>query len=108
MTRRTLSKNVLFLSWLLLASVLNVGGVAQAEYPDRPITVLCAFDPGSSSDLITRASGVGAEKVLGKHLVFENRAGGGGTVALALLVTAKPDGYTLAGAPNVSVVDTPL
>jgi tripartite-type tricarboxylate transporter receptor subunit TctC len=108
MTRRSLSKNILFLSWLVLASVLNVGGVAEAEYPDRHITVLNAFDPGSPSDLITRAAGIGTEKALGKPLVFENKAGGGGSVALSLMATAKPDGYTLSGAPNVAVVDTAL
>jgi len=80
----------------------------RAEYPERPITVLVAFDPGSPSDLISRASGTGAEKVLGKPLVFENRGGGGGSVALAVGANAKPDGYTLVAAPNVSVVDTAL
>ena len=69
---------------------------------------LNAFDPGSPSDLITRAVGFGTEKALGKPLVFENKAGGGGSVALSLMATAKPDGYTLSGAPNVAVVDTAL
>jgi tripartite-type tricarboxylate transporter receptor subunit TctC len=81
---------------------------ARAEYPERPITVLVAFDPGSPSDLISRAAAIGAEKVLGKPFVFENRGGGGGSVALAMGANAKPDGYTLIAAPNVSVVDTPL
>lgn len=81
---------------------------ARAEYPERSITVLVAFDPGSPSDLISRASGTGAEKVLGKSLIFENRGGGGGSVALSVGANAKPDGYTLVAAPNVSVVDTAL
>jgi tripartite-type tricarboxylate transporter receptor subunit TctC len=89
--------------------VLSLWAVAvHAEYPERQISVLNAFDPGSPSDLITRASGIGAEKALGKPLVFENKAGGGGSVAISLLATTKPDGYTLSGAPNVAVVDTAL
>jgi len=81
---------------------------AFSEYPDRSITVFGAFDPGSPSDLISRAAGVGAEKQLGKPLLFENRSGGGGSVALAVTANAMPDGYTLCAAPNVSVVDTAL
>ena len=88
--------------------LLAAAGPCRAEYPERPITVLVAFDPGSSSDLISRASGVGAEKSLGKSLVFENRGGGGGSVALAIAAKAKPDGYTICAAPNVSAVDAAL
>ena len=93
---------------VLLSAVFGLTGMAQAEYPERPITVLVAFDPGSPSDLISRAAGIGAEKALGKPLVFENKAGGGGSVALGILTTVQPDGYTLAAAPNVAVVDTAL
>jgi tripartite-type tricarboxylate transporter receptor subunit TctC len=108
MLRKRLWKDALMGVSLVLAGMLCIAGTANAEFPERQITVLNAFDPGSPSDLITRASGIGAEKVLGKPLVFENKGGGGGSVALSILATAKPDGYTLSGAPNVAVVDTAL
>ena len=108
MLRKRLWKDALIGVSLVLAGMLGIAGTANAEFPERQITVLNAFDPGSPSDLITRASGIGAEKALGKPLVFENKGGGGGSVALSILATAKPDGYTLSGAPNVAVVDTAL
>jgi tripartite-type tricarboxylate transporter receptor subunit TctC len=95
-------------SFLFLAIISLWAVAAHAEYPERQVTVLCAYDPGSPSDLISRAAGIGAEKALGKPLVYENKSGGSGSVALGILATTKPDGYTLAGAPNVSVVDTAL
>jgi tripartite-type tricarboxylate transporter receptor subunit TctC len=42
-----------------------------------------------------RALAEGAEKLLGVPVVVENKAGGGATVAAALVASKKPDGYTL-------------
>lgn len=106
--RKWLKVYVLVASCIILAGLFPSITTAQFDYPTRPITVLVAFDPGSPSDLISRSAGAGAEKYLGKPFVFENRGGGGGSVALAVAANAKPDGYTLAAAPNVSVVDAPL
>src|SRR5208337_11078 len=47
-------------------------------------------------------------KYLGKPFVIENRGGGGGAVALAVVANAKPDGYTLCATPDVAIIDTPL
>jgi tripartite-type tricarboxylate transporter receptor subunit TctC len=83
-------------------------GPASAEFPDKPITVLVSFDPGSTTDLIVRMLAVGAEKALGQRLVLENRGGGGGTVAMAVLANAKPDGYTVGAAPSDVLNYNPL
>ena len=99
-------KIVAVCAMLTLFSLLE--GIAQAEYPERTVMIVIAFDPGGPSDMTTRVLGTGGEKELGKAIVQENKGGGGGTVALALIANAKPDGYTLVAAPNVSVVDTPL
>jgi tripartite-type tricarboxylate transporter receptor subunit TctC len=96
---------ILLAAWALVALA---GGHGWAEFPERAITIVIAFDPGGPSDMTTRALGAVGEKELGKAIVQENRGGGGGTVALALIANAKSDGYTLVAAPNVSVIDTPL
>ena len=93
---------------VLLAQTFLLAGVSMSEFPERPITVLLSFDPGSTVDLITRATGTGAQEYLGKPVIFENRPGAGGTVALSMVAIAKPDGYMLCAAPNASVIDTPL
>ncbi len=95
-------------SLMAVVALVLFGGTVRAEYPDRSITIVVGFDPGAATDITTRVLAAGAEKSLGKPFVIENRGGGGGTVALALVANAKPDGYTLAASPNVAIVDTPL
>jgi tripartite-type tricarboxylate transporter receptor subunit TctC len=67
-----------------------------------------AMEAGGTTDISVRAMAPGASSVLGQSVIVENKGGGGGTVALAVVATAKPDGYTLCAAQNVSVVDTCL
>jgi len=64
-------------------------------YPDKPITIYCGYAAGASTDVTARALADGAEKLLGVPVVVENKAGGGATVAAALVASKKPDGYTL-------------
>jgi tripartite-type tricarboxylate transporter receptor subunit TctC len=83
-------------------------GLVYADFPERPITIIIAFDTGGALDAPVRAMASALEKHFDKSVVVENRGGGGGTVALGLIAGAKPDGYTLCCAPNVSIVNTPL
>ena len=78
------------------------------EFPDRAITILVGNEAGGTADIITRGLVVGAEKYLGKPILVEARGGGGGAVALGAILTAKPDGYTLAAVPNDTLVNTAL
>ena len=83
-------------------------GTAKSEFPEKPITILVSFDAGSTTDILARAIGIGAEKYLNTRLVYENKGGGGGTVALGVLSTIKPDGYTIWAGNSDSVVYTPM
>ena len=79
-----------------------------AEYPDKPVNVMVAYAAGGTTDLITRVLAAGSEKGLGKNFVIDNKGGGQGTVALSILATMKPDGYTLCAVSSDAVVYTPL
>ena len=94
--------------FVVCAGTPIAGGTAWSEYPDRAITLISSVDTSSPQDMILRALAIGAEKQLGQPLVIENKGGGASTVGLAILATAKPDGYTLCCAPNVAVANTPL
>lgn len=85
---------------LLAASFIVSSEPARAEYPERPITLLVGFAPGGSLDLSARALAASVEKILGQPMVIENKTGGTGTVALASLLSQKPDGYTLCATPS--------
>jgi tripartite-type tricarboxylate transporter receptor subunit TctC len=94
--------------FFVLVHMLFFTRVARSEYPERPVTVIVAMEAGGATDVSVRAMAPGAISALGQPVIVENKGGGGGTVALAVVATAKPDGYTLCAAQNVSVVDTCL
>ncbi len=83
--------------WLLAVSLVLVPAVshAQADYPNRPITIVVPFPPGGSSDVMTRAVAQKAAESLKTNIVIENRGGGGGVPAALAAKQAAPDGYTL-------------
>jgi tripartite-type tricarboxylate transporter receptor subunit TctC len=80
---------ILALSFLFCASL-----VSAQTYPDRPITIYCAYT-ADTTDMTTRSLAEGVEKIFGVPVVVENKPGGGSTVCAGLLATKKPDGYTL-------------
>ncbi|OGL05506.1 MAG: hypothetical protein A3I03_11375 [Candidatus Rokubacteria bacterium RIFCSPLOWO2_02_FULL_68_19] len=71
-----------------------------AEFPTKPVTLICPWPAGGSTDQQMRALAEVAGKHLGQPVVIENKPGGSGTVGPATMVaTAKPDGYTIAQIP---------
>jgi tripartite-type tricarboxylate transporter receptor subunit TctC len=83
------------------ASILGAPLVlrAQDRFPSKPITLICPWPPGGSSDAVVRAFGESASRVLGVPVITENRAGVGGTLGATAMVTTKPDGYTVTQLP---------
>ena len=94
-------------SWLLsctLAVSCVSAAQAQAPWPSaKPITLIVPFTAGGSTDGIARLLGQKLGERLGKSIVIENAAGGGGTIGVAKATLAAPDGYTL-----VLGVDSPI
>lgn len=82
---------------LLLASILMTGLLAQskANFPKKPITVICPWSAGGGTDTILRSLSKEAEKTLGQTITVVNQTGGGGAVGHAAIMNARPDGYTV-------------
>ena len=79
---------------LLLASL--VGAAHGQEWPARqPIRLIIPFTPGSAIDAVARPVFDVVARQLGQSMVFENRAGAGGTLGMAAVAKAEGDGYTL-------------
>src|SRR5512132_3060286 len=81
------------LAALALAAIPTLT-VAQ-PYPMRPITIVVPFAAGGPTDTIARIMAERMSRSLGQTVIAENTAGAGGTIAVARVVRAVPDGYTV-------------
>jgi tripartite-type tricarboxylate transporter receptor subunit TctC len=82
------------LQLLLALILLTVGEVANA-FPDKPIRIVVAFAPGSSTDVIARTLAQNLSVALGQPVVIENKPGAGGNIATTQVARSPADGYTL-------------
>jgi tripartite-type tricarboxylate transporter receptor subunit TctC len=69
--------------------------LAQQWPTKQPIRVILSFPAGSSLDVLGRPVFDHVSKQIGQAVVFEYRPGAGGTLGMAAVAKAEPDGYTL-------------
>lgn len=93
MNFRPFAAFVALLLGLATASTLAANDVA--DYPTKPIELVCMFPAGSSSDIVARLIGDGMGRALHQTIVVTNKPGAGGGIAYKYVQSAKPDGYTL-------------
>ena len=68
----------------------------QAQvYPTRPIVVVVPSAAGGPADVAIRTIAEPLSQALGQQLVVDNMAGAGGTLGMARVARAEPDGHTL-------------
>jgi tripartite-type tricarboxylate transporter receptor subunit TctC len=72
-----------------------VPAFAQAKFPEKTITLIVPFVAGGSTDLTARLIARYAGQELGQTVIVENRGGAGGSLGMAQVARAKPDGYTI-------------
>lgn len=66
-----------------------------ADYPQRPVRMIVANAPGSTSDTFGRMVFSRMSEAFGQQIVVDNRAGAGGVIGAEITARALPDGYTL-------------
>lgn len=84
--------------WVCIA--LAIGSItsaalAQATYPNKPITLVVTYPPGGGADAMARLIAPKMGEALGQPIVIENKPGAGGQIGAAAVAKAAPDGYTL-------------
>ena len=95
-----LSRVFVLISLVFISFALPV--LAQ-EYPTKPVTLVIPYPAGGSTDVTGRVLATAARKFLGQPLIVENKAGGGGTVGVNLVITKPPDGYALCIFPSAPI-----
>jgi len=81
-------------SLMFVAAFGPLAAHAADSYPSKPVQVVLPIAPGGDTDINARLFNKYLAKELGQSLVVVNVDGGGGTIGMRRVMSAKPDGYT--------------
>src|SRR5271157_4151060 len=88
-------------------SFTGEGFAAAKKFPVKPINVIIPFQPGDTDNNL-RPFTNRMSQYLGQPLNFIYKPGASGAVGAAFVAAADPDGYTLVGSQQSSLVIVPL
>lgn len=97
-------------AWMVAATFIPAGLPvhAQGAYPQRPIQMAVSYAAGGGTDVVARTVAAELGKALGQQVVVENRVGAGGTLAVAHVAKAAPDGYNIGWFTGGPIVLAPI
>jgi len=99
--KTNVTRIAMFMRLAALALCATAMPAAAQNFPEKNITLLHAYSPGSSSAVLLRALADTASKTLGKKIVVEDKPGAGGALAPTLMLNSgKSDGYMLSQMPQ--------
>ena len=79
-----------------LTAVAAPNAASAQGFPTRPITLVVPAAAGGPTDTVARLIAESMTRTLGQTVVVENVGGAGGTIGMARVAKATPDGYTIA------------
>ncbi len=83
------------MSVLIGVAMIAASGIAAAEYPTKPVTLVSPYGPGGAADLAARTLSATAPGYLGNGILVVNRTGAAGVSGSTTVAKGKPDGYTM-------------
>jgi tripartite-type tricarboxylate transporter receptor subunit TctC len=100
------------LSFVAAVAAVCVGaaapGFAQSAFPTKPVTIVAAFPPGGTVDLLSRILSQKLGEDWKQTVVVENRPGASGIIGSQHVSRAAPDGHTLMVVPITHVTNSSL
>ncbi|GAA5236462.1 tripartite tricarboxylate transporter substrate binding protein [Verticiella sediminum] len=91
-----------------ISLTLAATAVAADTWPSRSIRYIVPFGAGGSTDTLSRVIAERLQQRLGQPVVIENIGGVGGSIGMARLSRAVPDGYTIGLGNTASHAITPV
>lgn len=83
-------------AFCLISTALVLSGTVMAQpFPSKPITLVVPNPPGGFVDASARLVSEPLSRVINQAVVVDNKGGGSGNLAYAMVARANPDGYTL-------------
>ena len=93
--KRSGSKLVLLIAFVLAFTAFGSTGLAADKYPSKPITLVDPWPPGGGGDIAGRMVASVAAEYLGQPLIMKYVTGAAGIRGAEYVSRAKPDGYTI-------------
>jgi tripartite-type tricarboxylate transporter receptor subunit TctC len=96
---------------ILTALALCAGFAAPAfaqAWPQRPVTIVVPYAPGTGIDIIARTLAPRLAERLGQGFVVDNKPGASGNLGADFVAKAQPNGYTMMITVNTFVITPAL
>ena len=97
---------------LVLASIgifiLSSQKLSAQTYPDKAITIVVAYTPGSANDTLVRIVSPELSKLLNQNIIVDNKPGAGGSIGTGYVAKAAGDGYTLGLGSTATLAINPV
>ena len=90
-----LTRRIATLAFTFPAVFAAVAVASAQSYPSRPVTIVVPVSAGASTDALARLIAERMRTRLGQPVLVENVTGAGGSIGVARVARAEPDGYTL-------------
>lgn len=102
------SRKIMALLAGVVSAALALPALADASFPDRPLTAYVGFRAGGGTDTLGRVVARVMGETLGQQVNVINKTGAGGGIAAATVQRAKPDGYSFLLSSTSSITNAPL
>ncbi len=91
-----------------MATVMATSSAFAQAWPQRPVTIVVPYAPGTGIDIIARTLSPKLAERLGQGFVVENKAGASGNLGADFVAKAQPNGYTMMITVNTFVITPAL
>jgi len=84
---------------------LAAGQALAQSYPNKPITFIVPYGPGTGNDIIARIVSHKVGESWSQPMVVDNRSGAAGAIGTELAAKAPPDGHTILIASTSQIIN---